>query len=404
MVEPIRGLGGQGESVYGASSRESAFARGGESQRDIATHTADHVAFPDAASLDDTTGPDRRLLIGALIGDSDDVDTLDSPLFSGTTEETPAEAADGPRPSVEPRGPDGLQRAMASKSRQRLEGSMLQAQGRPARGEYALRAESGPSASAPDLRLLAEGVIPSMMEGLLNQVHRSGKRNKKDAAKLLLIILKAHGAYVYEHCTRLVDLAQSLAREMGEKSENLDRQVEDGLIYRDVGEVGFFLTRRSARQREALAAYLGGDDMAQDAMLHDLGKIQVPEAILYKPGPLNAEERAIMQRHPVWGAQILESLPPLHHAIPVVRHHHERFDGQGYPDGLSGEDIPLAARIVSVVDAFDAMVSDRPYRRGLPLDEACRIIREGSGTQFDARVARAFLSIVDRVWSPDRHY
>jgi HD-GYP domain-containing protein (c-di-GMP phosphodiesterase class II) len=256
-----------------------------------------------------------------------------------------------------------------------------------------------------DTRLLADGVVPSMMEGLLNQVHRKEHRNRKDAARLLLIILKAHGAYVYEHCTRLVDLAMSLAREMGEEtSEQFEQQIEDGMTYKDVGEVAFFLTRRSARQRDALAAYLAGLDLAQESMLHDLGKIQVPEEVLMKPAPLNEKERAIMERHPVWGAEILEGIPPLHHAIPVTRHHHERWDGHGYPDAVGGEDIPLAARIVSVVDAFDAMVSDRPYRKGLPFAEACDIIREGSGTQFDPRVAQAFLRIADKVWSPERQY
>lgn len=269
-----------------------------------------------------------------------------------------------------------------------------------------VQAEAPPEAggSAADARRLADGIVPSMMEGLLNTAHRKEKRDRKDAARLLLIVLKAHGAYVYEHCTRLVDLAHALAREMGERSETLDREVEDGLVYRDIGEVAFFLTRRSARQRDALAAYLGGDALAQDAVLHDLGKIQVPEEILYKPGPLDKAERAVMERHPVWGAEILETVPPLHHAIPVTRHHHERYDGEGYPDRLAGEQIPLAARIVCVVDAFDAMVSDRPYRRGLPVEEACRIIRDGAGTQFDPRAAEAFLRIVHRVWAPDRQY
>lgn len=380
--------------MYIAPSRESTFARDGEAPREIPTDTSDMVAFPDAVALDDATSHEHNLSLEALVGGPDTRDVPESQLLSESPQGVAGDADSH----------DGLHSAVATKSRQLLETSMRQAQGRPVRAEYGPRPEAGGSPTATDVRLLAEGVIPAMMEGLLNKAHRADKRDKRDAARLLLIILKAHGAYVYEHCTRLVDLAQSLAREMGEKSEQLDREVEDGLTYRDLGEVGFFLTRRSARQREALAAYLGGDDMAQDAMLHDVGKIQVPETILYKPGPLDDDERAIMERHPVWGAQILEGLPPLHHAIPVVRHHHERYDGQGYPDGLAGESIPLAARIVSVVDAFDAMVSDRPYRQGMPIDEVCRNIHEGSGTQFDPRVAKAFLSIVDRVWSPERHY
>jgi len=255
-----------------------------------------------------------------------------------------------------------------------------------------------------EARLMADGVIPSMMEGLLNQVHRKAGRDRKEAARLLLIILKAHGAYVYEHCTRLVDLAMSLGHEMGDSGQKLEQEIEQGMTYRDLGEVAFFLTKRSVRQRDALTAYLAGVDLAQESMLHDVGKIHVPEEILYKPGPLNERERRIMERHPVWGAEILQRLPPLHHAIPVTLHHHERWDGRGYPDGLAGEAIPPAARIVSVVDAFDAMVSDRPYRKALSFDEACNVIREGSGTQFEPRCAQAFLRIVNKVWSIDRQY
>lgn len=325
------------------------------------------------------------------------VDAADDNDSAGGDDETGDEAATSDPSQLQSRVVRTSRTLVEQTARQRLQGQ------RPPERREAPAAMTADEVTR-DARALADGVVPSLFEGLLNQAHRSGKRDRKDVARLLLVVLKAHGAYVYEHCTRLVDLALSLAQEMGERSEQLDREVEDGLVYRDVGEVAFFLTRRSARQRDALAAYLGGDVLAQDAMLHDLGKIQVPEAILYKPGPLDAEERAVMERHPVWGAQILEGLPPLHHAIPVTRHHHERFDGRGYPDGLSGEAIPLAARIVSVVDAFDAMVSDRPYRQGLPIDEVCRIIDEGRGTQFDPRVAEAFLRIVHRVWSPDRQY
>ena len=404
MSDSIIRLRGRSEPVPGAAPRDPTLVRGGEAEPGIPTDTSDKVALPDSAAFDDTVEHDHNLSLEALVGAPDDVDTLESRLLSGGGESRPAETAEAPPPSAD--GPAGhaLQSAVVGKSRQLLEATMRQVQGRPAQGSYPTRDPASQGVTADDLRHLADGVISSMMEGLLNRSHRVDKRGKRDAAKLLLLIMKAHGAYIYEHCTRLVDLAQSLAAEMGETCEQLDRQVEDGLTYRDLGEVGFFLTRRSARQREALAAYLGGDDMAQDAMLHDLGKIQVPEAILYKPGPLDADERAIMERHPIWGADILERLPPLRHAIPVVRHHHERWDGGGYPDGLAGEGIPLAARIVSVVDAFDAMVSDRPYRQGLPIEEVCRNIDEGSGTQFDPRVAQAFLRIVHQIWSPERHY
>ena len=122
------------------------------------------------------------------------------------------------------------------------------------------------------------------------------------------------------------------------------------------------------------------------ALLHDIGKIAVPDAILRKAGPLTDEEWAIMRQHPRLGHEILFGIGFLADALPIVLHHHERFDGEGYPDGLAGEAIPIGARIFSAVDAFDAMTADRHYRRALSLDEAMGELRRNSGTQFDPEV------------------
>ena len=119
------------------------------------------------------------------------------------------------------------------------------------------------------------------------------------------------------------------------------------------------------------------------AILHDVGKIGISDAILLKPGPLTDEEWAIMRTHPEIGERMLKNIDFLAPALPVVRHHHERWDGKGYPDGLAGQDIPVGARIVSVCDAFDAMTSDRPYRKSLGLEQACAELEKNSGTQFD---------------------
>lgn len=126
------------------------------------------------------------------------------------------------------------------------------------------------------------------------------------------------------------------------------------------------------------------------ALLHDIGKVAVPDSILSKPGPLDSEEWAIMRQHPTIGAGLVRDIPQLETAVPVIRHHHERWDGTGYPDGLAGEAIPLAARIFSVADVYDALVSDRPYRAGLTPEEAAAIIRRGVGTQFDPVVVATF--------------
>jgi HD-GYP domain-containing protein (c-di-GMP phosphodiesterase class II) len=130
-------------------------------------------------------------------------------------------------------------------------------------------------------------------------------------------------------------------------------------------------------------------------LLHDIGKVAVPDSILYKPGPLSEEEHALMARHPELGDRILREIEFLGEAKAVVRHHHERWDGDGYPDGLSGEDIPLAARVFSVADALDALTTDRPYRAAIDLASARAAIEAGAGTQFDPAVVAALGGVSD---------
>jgi HD-GYP domain-containing protein (c-di-GMP phosphodiesterase class II) len=127
------------------------------------------------------------------------------------------------------------------------------------------------------------------------------------------------------------------------------------------------------------------------AHLHDLGKIGVPDQILHKPGPLDAAEWSIMREHPVWGARALEQIPGFRAASLAVRHHHERWDGQGYPDGLAGERIPLGARVIAVCDAYEAMTSTRPYRPAIAEQLARERIVAGTGTQFDPAVTWGLL-------------
>jgi putative nucleotidyltransferase with HDIG domain len=125
-------------------------------------------------------------------------------------------------------------------------------------------------------------------------------------------------------------------------------------------------------------------------LLHDLGKVAVPGEILSKPGPLDPCERQVVQRHPVVGAEILRQITGLEPVATIVRYHHERWDGDGYPSGLAGERIPLASRIVSVCDAFEAMMSDRPYRGALGSEGAIAELETGAGAQFDPQVVEAF--------------
>jgi hypothetical protein len=130
------------------------------------------------------------------------------------------------------------------------------------------------------------------------------------------------------------------------------------------------------------------------ALLHDVGKIGIPDRILQKSGRLTADEYAEIMRHPVLGVSILTPATELASALPVVKHHHERFDGNGYPDGLRGEGIPLIARIVSVADAFESMIRARPCGYGISRKAALREIDDNSGTQFDPRIVRVLVEII----------
>lgn len=132
------------------------------------------------------------------------------------------------------------------------------------------------------------------------------------------------------------------------------------------------------------------------ALLHDIGKIGIPDAILRKEGKLTDEERALMNKHPEYSWSILRLFPGFEKASLYALHHHESYDGRGYPAGLKGDEIPIGSRIVSVIDAYDAMISNRCYRKGLPHEEAARRLTSGAGTQFDPVVVNAFLEIAER--------
>jgi len=173
--------------------------------------------------------------------------------------------------------------------------------------------------------------------------------------------LDSRHRYTYSHCDNVARCAELVGRRMGVES-----------------------------------AYL--DDIREACYLHDLGKMGLPGTLLTKPGSLTSEEAAEMRLHPVRGAQLLEPLSFMPHVIQFVRHHHERWDGRGYPDGLSGERIPLGARIMAIADSYDAMVSPRPYRRaGLSLQEAKEEFVRHSGSQFDPKVAGVFIKSLEEL-------
>ncbi len=139
-----------------------------------------------------------------------------------------------------------------------------------------------------------------------------------------------------------------------------------------------------------------GDALAElelAARFHDVGKMAVPESVLRKPGPLDEQEWEVMACHAKWGAELLQRMPGCDSIARIVRHHHERYDGGGYPDGLKGEDIPMASRIISACDAYGAMVSDRPYRRALDQSRVLEELEAGAGLQFDPEAVSAVISV-----------
>jgi HD-GYP domain-containing protein (c-di-GMP phosphodiesterase class II) len=173
-------------------------------------------------------------------------------------------------------------------------------------------------------------------------------------------------------------LAGTLGLRDGSTGEHSDRVVE---LAARIGE-RLGLERRELR------------DLGFAARLHDIGKVGVPDAVLFKTGPLEDDEREVIQHHAVAGAELIGEIPGLEAVPRIVRHHHENYDGNGYPDGLSGRDIPLASRILTVADAYAAMTEDRPYRRARPLFEVDREFNDCSGSQFDPYVVAALREVV----------
>lgn len=178
--------------------------------------------------------------------------------------------------------------------------------------------------------------------------------------RALVSVIEAKDPYTCGHSSRVAELAASLAADYG------------------------------LSQSECETIRMCG-------MLHDIGKIGISDEVLAKPGRLNPREFAMMKRHPELGHQMLQDVPQFSDILPGVLHHHEAWNGTGYPSGLAGEEIPLIARILSVADAFDAMTSTRPYRRGMPLDEVIEIFIDGCGTQWDPNVVSILLENEERM-------
>ncbi len=208
-------------------------------------------------------------------------------------------------------------------------------------------------------------VVSEQLEREQRELEQQRARNESAGLRALLAAVEARDDYTGEHCRGVVELSLVVAHEL----------------------------RLGARELE---------HVEQVALLHDVGKVAVPDSVLRKPGPLSTAERAVVERHTETGARIVRSIPGLAHLAPAIRAAHERWDGLGYPDGLSGERIPLASRITFVCDAYDAMTSDRPYRRALDERRARAELRANAGSQFCRRSASALLGALERLDGRER--
>jgi HD-GYP domain-containing protein (c-di-GMP phosphodiesterase class II) len=208
------------------------------------------------------------------------------------------------------------------------------------------------------LRVLGR-VVGAQIEGSERDRRLRREQAETSGLQALMAAIEARDSYTGDHSRSVVDLSVRVGRELA-------------LANRDIEQV------------------------EQVALLHDVGKVAVPDAVLQKNGPLTEPEVELVRRHPVVGARIVGSVSELAHLAPAIRSGHERWDGRGYPDGLSEDEIPVLSRITFVCDAYDAMVSDRPYRAALPPKAAVEEVRTHAGSQFCPDAAEALLTVLER--------
>ncbi|HTP41031.1 MAG TPA: HD domain-containing phosphohydrolase [Nitrospiria bacterium] len=234
----------------------------------------------------------------------------------------------------------------------------LVTKGRVAGGLVLYKREGRPSFTQVDIELLAIlcGQAAIAIENI--RLFEDLQRTHFEAMKALAQAIEAKDQYTRGHCDRTVEYAMAIAEKL-----SLTDEEKKALRYA--------------------------------AFLHDVGKIGIHESILAKEGRLTEEEYRMMQSHPSLGADIIKGVEFLEPVVPLVYHHQERYDGKGYPAGLVGEAIPRGARIVAVLDTFDAMTSDRPYRKAMPLDRALAELRRCAGSQFDPQVVEAFIAVLE---------
>ena len=224
------------------------------------------------------------------------------------------------------------------------------------------------------------------------------EENPLHALRFLLTLFRESSPESFEHSNRVAELARGLAEEL-QLDPDQRRAVNQGFELREVGMAALDLSTLSDEQRQTLSSNIQacGHLLTRSGALHDIGKLTVPDCILHKAGPLTEQERRLIELHPLVGETLLRPLPGMDLVLPAVRHHHERWDGSGYPDRLAGDEIPLVARILCLADSYDAMTGERAYREPLSKAEALMEILRNAGTQFDPELAGLFVTRLARL-------
>jgi HD-GYP domain-containing protein (c-di-GMP phosphodiesterase class II) len=285
-------------------------------------------------------------------------------------------------------------------------------------GRLEVIAEAGPTAPSDPVRDADDGSIGRA----LREKRRVTGGSSKEIAVPLIVGGRAWGAIscmaghrslddvdaeliagVGEHLSAAIrtgDLYDQLTQSMIGTAEALAAALEAKDSYtadhaRSIADLAVSVGRELSLSESAI------EDLRYGGIFHDVGKIAIPDALINKPGPLTDDEFEVIKQHPAIGAEILAPVPFLYGVRTIVRHAHEHWDGEGYPEGLSGEQIPLGARIVLAVDAYHAMTSNRPYRQAMSHPDACKELEENAGTQFDPEVIDALLAVLSREAAAD---
>lgn len=232
-------------------------------------------------------------------------------------------------------------------------------------------------------------IIGGRLNGIISVFRKSNDQPFTASEVELISVLSGQAAAAIENA----HLYEKLERSYLSMMVALSCVVESRDLYtdkhmKDIAEYSVDIANKMGLSEEEI------ENIRKAALLHDLGKVSIPDSILMKPGKLSEEEIEIIKRHPENGAKIIEPVEPLKHAKDIIKYHQECYDGSGYPEGLKGEGIPLGARIVAVADAFGAMTTDRPYRKALSIEEAVKELKRCSGTQFDPKLVEIFISIL----------